>query len=133
MNKVPDRKRLRRSYLLQKGMPFIYLAFNLILVLIWVPAWNAMERPLWFLCFIVAIFLLPSIMNISKDLKKAKQVPYVPPVTASTLPAEEILVRAADVPPVAQSTILLRAAQAGQETPKEELLRVSNGDRSYPA
>jgi hypothetical protein len=59
--------------------------------------------------------------------KEAAKLPYVPPVTPDILPAEEILVRAADVPPVAQSTILLRAAQ-GQETPKEELLRVSQGE-----
>ncbi len=35
----------------------------------------------------------------------------------------EILVRGAEAPPVAQSEVLLRAAQ-GLETPKEELLRV---------
>jgi hypothetical protein len=56
-----------------------------------------------------------------------KSNPYVPPVTASTLPAEEILVRATEEPPVAQSEVLLRAAQ-GQETPKEELLRVIQGE-----
>ncbi len=70
---------------------------------------------------------LPSVMTISKDMKKAKQVPYVPPVIANTLPAEEILVRAADEPPVAQSAVLLRAAK-GVETPKDELLRVSQGE-----
>jgi hypothetical protein len=54
---------------------------------------------------------------------KAACVPYVPPVTAATLPADEILVRGAEAPPVAQSNVLLRAAH-GLETPNEELLRV---------
>ena len=40
-------------------------------------------------------------------------------------PAAEILVRGSEEPAVAQSEGLLRSAQSGQETPREELLRVS--------
>jgi hypothetical protein len=39
------------------------------------------------------------------------QIPYVPSVTASTLPADEILVRASEAPSRGQSEVLLRAAQ----------------------
>ena len=53
-----------------------------------------------------------------------QQVPYVPPVTPNTLPANEILVRGAEEPPVARSKMLLRAAQGGHETATEELLWV---------
>jgi hypothetical protein len=52
-------------------------------------------------------------------------VPYVPPVTAAVLPAEEILVRGSGEPLIAQNEVLLRAAQKGSETPQEELLRVA--------
>jgi hypothetical protein len=53
------------------------------------------------------------------------QILYVPPLTPDILPADEILVRGSEELPVAQSEVLLRAAQQGQETPKEELLRVT--------
>ena len=55
---------------------------------------------------------------------EAAKLRYVPPVTADTLPANEILIRSSEEPPVAQSEVLMRAAQ-GQETPKEELVRMA--------
>jgi hypothetical protein len=55
------------------------------------------------------------------------RIPYVPPVTPNTLPADEILVRSSTLSEVPQSEILLRATHATQETPPEELLRVSEG------
>ncbi len=57
-----------------------------------------------------------------------KQIPYVPPVLRSDLPANEILVRGSEELPVAQSEVLLRAAKE-QEMLKEELLRVSQWNR----
>jgi hypothetical protein len=67
--------------------------------------------------------------------------PRVLPVAPDTLPAEEILVRAAEEPPVAQSAVLLRAAEGDSRhrrkscrrwlerssTDAEHLLRVSQG------
>jgi hypothetical protein len=58
-----------------------------------------------------------------QEARKSARVPYVPPASAHTLPAEEVLVRASDAPLIVHSEVLLRAAQ-GQETPQEELLRV---------
>jgi Trk-type K+ transport system membrane component len=48
----------------------------------------------------------------------------LPQEIASTLPADEILVRGADEPAVAQSEVLLRAAEE-RKTAKDELLRMS--------
>jgi|SRR5579871_247741 len=56
--------------------------------------------------------------------RRAARRLYGLPVSALTLLADEILVRGSEEPPVVQSEVLLRAAQE-QETPKEELLRVS--------
>jgi hypothetical protein len=77
---------------------------------------------------ICGIIARVSWLKAQRSLQVLAQLAYIPPVAASTLPAEEILVRPADEPPVVQSTILLRAAQGGQETPKEELLRVCQGE-----
>ncbi len=45
------------------------------------------------------------------------------------LPEVETLVRASDLPPSHQQAELLRAAQPGQETSPEELLRATQGNR----
>jgi Zn-dependent protease with chaperone function len=58
----------------------------------------------------------------------ATALTLVPPLTPNTLPADEILGRASEKPPITQSEILLRPAQA-QETPQQELLRVSKGNQ----
>jgi len=57
---------------------------------------------------------------------QAKEVEAVRPVTQRTahlLPPEESLVRASDAPHAHLKSELLRAAQSGQDTPVEELLR----------
>ena len=64
--------------------------------------------------------------------KKGRKVERVVPITkrtTSTLPPEESLVRASNLPPSQQQAELLRAAQHGKETPSEELLRatITNG------
>jgi hypothetical protein len=63
----------------------------------------------------------------AKKDELVKSLTYVPPVTAETLPAEEILVRGSEEPPGVQSEVLLRGA-LGHETPQEELLRVVRVD-----
>ena len=44
------------------------------------------------------------------------------------LPLQDTLLRGSDLPPTGQQAELLRAAQAGLETPAEELLRSSSGE-----
>ncbi len=143
MNKVPDRKRLRRDYLRIRGgkhtkamLCFLSVAPAALIALAFASnAIDAMRQTnlvsslsFFFLAVICAYITVGLIQSTRKYHVEALQVPNVLPVTANTLPAEEILVRAAEEPPVAQSTVLLRAAQRGQETPQEELLRMSQGE-----
>jgi hypothetical protein len=57
--------------------------------------------------------------------RRLEALPYLPLENADALPADEILVRGSEEPAIVQSEVLLRAAKQGQETSKEELLRVS--------
>ena len=57
-----------------------------------------------------------------KDANDRAQLPYVPPVTASTLPADAVLVRGA-AEPTAPNETLLRATMQGDQSKPEELLR----------
>jgi hypothetical protein len=63
-----------------------------------------------------------------KACKAAKRLPYVPPITFSTLPAEEVLVRGA-AEPSAPSETLLRAGVKSEETKPTDLLRATTGLR----
>jgi hypothetical protein len=61
-----------------------------------------------------------------EGIKEAKKMTPVLPLTrhnVNQLPEPESLVRASAEPPAEQSDVLLRAAQPGQETPAEQLLR----------
>lgn len=58
-------------------------------------------------------------------LRTARQLSYVPPVTAETLPAEEVLLRGAEEPASEQSKVLLRSIASGPESASQELLRCS--------
>ncbi|HZT43847.1 MAG TPA: hypothetical protein VFA07_16895 [Chthonomonadaceae bacterium] len=58
---------------------------------------------------------------------EAKQLPYVPPVTPDTLPAEEVLVRGSEEPTQEQCNVLLRSADGSTGTGEQELLRSSQG------
>jgi hypothetical protein len=57
--------------------------------------------------------------------RKAKQLPYVPPVTVNTLPAEEVLVRGSEEPKEEQGKVLLRGTGGSEGTGEQELLRSS--------
>ncbi len=66
-----------------------------------------------------------------RTMKEARQIdPGVPLTRANTadLPAPDSLVRASSEPMQAQETVLLRAAEAGQERHKEQLLRAVTGN-----
>ena len=148
MNQVTERKRLRRRYLHDKRRAYgrmaatIALGFLCVILaggLLITGSYLIMKR--WPVmtdaagcCFILGLAFVPRLVieaagrAFQKWKDEADHLAYVPPVTADTLPADEILVRAADEPPVEQSSVLLRAAQAGLETAKAELLRVSQGE-----
>ena len=59
--------------------------------------------------------------------KNIKHIPYVPPVTSDTLPAEEVLVRGSEEPTQEQSKVLLRGTECSMGTGEQELLRSSQG------
>jgi hypothetical protein len=146
MSKVTERKRRRWEYLKKKGATYSNVALYSAL---FVPALTIAG-----LCGIAAVMILfigpndilSSLFAIGLLLgcglsgalswycrnrilasqRQARQLSYVPPVTPKTLPAEEILVRGSEEPPVQQSEVLLRAAKPGQqEMSAEELLRAS--------
>jgi hypothetical protein len=151
MKQVPDRKKLRREYLKKKigatavtgigGVAFLPCAFfsavffsvGLYLFLYFIT--DLGHRPLsmlvlrnscaWSLVgLLLAIVARSSWRGIRRSRQDLAALTYIPPITPNTLPADEILVRGSEEPPIAQREVLLRAAKQ-EETPKEELLRVS--------
>jgi hypothetical protein len=138
MNQVPDRKRLRREYLRKKRDHYQDLvaatfatAAGIVLTLGFVVFTFALAAShMWgfaFLCSLIACGAAGATIwgacYIAAKTSVLTRIPYVPPITADTLPADEVLVRGSEEPPIEQSEVLLRAAK-GVETPKEELLRV---------
>jgi hypothetical protein len=141
------------AYLSVTAVSIIFLPAMIVAVLMWlgviaIIVWGmwilASPRdpfasdfgPLWAIpamaLFLAILAIVPSLIawwafvDIKHSRQDASSIPYVPPVTSDTLPADEILVRGSEQPLVAQSEILLRASkEQGQETPVEELLRVS--------
>jgi hypothetical protein len=73
---------------------------------------------------IALVARLPGFVRAMSELETLRQNP-VAPITAATLPAAEILVRASAESPALQSETLLRAAQS-TTPPQEELLRPLN-------
>jgi hypothetical protein len=144
MNQVPDRRKLRQEYVKQKAgayfkgtlgaallLPatlFCIAAGTATLMLVVLLVLHA--TPLIGISAVSAgvLTLLSGVLirwcwQARHEFLRATELPFVPPVTPNTLPAEEVLVRGSEEPTV-QSGLLLRAAQ-GVETPKEELLRIA--------
>ena len=135
MSKMPDRKSLRREYLRQKGEVYgegaiyavLFVPALLIAVFAVVCGVTGLGGGNNIFTGLIGVAMFGSIsaycwLQMRDARRRTDAVPYAPPIQPDTLPAEEILVRAADEPPVVQSEVLLRAAQE-HETPKEELLR----------
>ncbi len=139
MKQVPDRKKLRREYLRKKVRYSTVIVLCLVGTICFVPfvIQNTMESirnfspaSLGISAFILQgglmIWLGISAMrlHLHHARTQAKKLTFVPPVTADTLPAEEILVRGSQEPPVVRSDILLRVPDE-QNTLPEELLKAS--------
>jgi len=136
MKQVPDRKRLRRikhggsieqsSLGNVVGRWVVTMAVCLCVWCVMAPICHEafFGGDAWFGIVILVPLLLVSVSSTGKVVRRAREQ-YFPPVTPNTLPAVEVLVRSSEEPPVVQSEVLLRAAQAAQETPKEELLRIA--------
>ena len=80
------------------------------------------------ICFAITYPILWSARSL---FRKATAIEPVQPVTernAHRLPQKLTIVRSSEIPPTEQQAELLRAAQTGQETPPEQLLRAVAGD-----
>jgi hypothetical protein len=148
MSQVSDQNKLRREYLRKKSVNLVGagVAGNLLLVCLLGMALSALYAivsseeiregtpdpdfgsydvvagGLSMLIFAALSWLCWRIIrHLQSNVKK---LPFVAAVTPDTFPADEILVRGSEAPVQAQRDVLLRAAM-GQETPQEELLRVS--------
>jgi hypothetical protein len=141
MKPVLDRKKLRWEYLRKKGEAYTKgtvagllllpsLAISLVLTLLCVklcmlPPYNWGTLFCAFICVVWWLVAVACWEACRRHATAAKNIPYVPPVTPSTLPAEEVLVRSAQEPSAPSET--LRAGVKGEETEAEELLRSSQG------
>jgi hypothetical protein len=136
MNRVLYRKKQRIEYLLAKGTALVsvsalkFAAGAVVLAMsCFLVAYNNLPpiavivlAPFF---FDVPYFLMRDGERVVTDLEqKARSIPYVPPVSLDSLPAEEVLVRGAE-PPAAMSETLLRATVKDEATKAEELLRSS--------
>lgn len=138
MNPVPDRKKLRREYLKRKAKAYANLAGTiLILAATLYTIFDALLKPghlshflsrgMGFaVCMAMVLILSASLargvrsaLSIAKGIQ---HIPYIPPLDADTLPAQELLVRGAEEP-AATREALLRATTEAPETKSEQLLR----------
>src|SRR5579871_5642303 len=138
MSQVPDRKK-RRQYLGRKAEAytsgilcglFLLAMCSIALLCLCVAAYTLLpflqgkpEGAAFIGSLVSGAAAGFSAWQLWKGIKGAKEranTAYVSPVTADTLPADEILVRGSETPPVVQSRELLRSANE-QPTPTEEL------------
>lgn len=86
--------------------------------------WNWLIWPFWPLCLLGAgKLLLYLFVRMESRLTGDESVIPFTEQAVNQLPEDETLVRASEEPPAHQGDFLLRAAQGGQETQEEQLLR----------
>src|SRR5579859_2025586 len=114
MSRVPDRKKMRRAYLRKRVIGHVLFSVSVLLVVTAVIVFLSAE------CLFrrgfsqMAVFsvLVGTVMmglvglKMSGHAEIASNIPYVPPVTPSNLPAEEVLVRGAEEPAAASEILL---------------------------
>ena len=141
MSRAPDRKKLRREYLRKKATGYLMSRMSVALPVMAIVAivTSAIYEEQHITGAVAVIFIAASALMVglialkmSGHAELASRAPYVPPVTPSILPAEEILVRSAEQPDAPQEA-LLRPTQAHEETAPTQLLRVVAGAEEKPA
>jgi hypothetical protein len=136
---VPDREKQRREYLKKKAgsygtkvMVFGLFLFLLLptitcglftIISLFVPALQPSAIGFAMSALFFGFWCRFTYWFVKRADTEIAAIPFIPPVTASTLPAEEVLVRGAQEPSQEQSTVLLRASGESTEVPVEELLR----------
>ena len=107
-------------------VPFALMAFLLLFLTVYFP-----EHGFSLICWTVVDILglgftsWLCVDSVRKAHQEAKRIPYTPPVTAETLPAEEVLLRSSQLSGQEQSQSLLRGAENSQDTVEQELVRGS--------
>jgi hypothetical protein len=138
---VPDRKKLRRDYLRKKRRlnALQIVGFCILLPCILAPIAIAIGLLAWYRFSAVASLSTLAALGcwlllvrkgwraLLEVERRERTLPYVPPVTLNTLPANEVLVRGSQQPATPHKEVLLRPAQGG-ETPADQLLRIVNSD-----
>src|SRR5438105_4604828 len=141
MSNTQERNKQRRQYLKEKGAAYTKMSLIALVSASVIALLLVFAATLFFylgsgidsgrLVFILLFggVLLPCFGIIAWQLmhmaRQAHQdivrVPYVPPVTANTLPVEEVLVRGSEQPVQEQSKVLLRGTDGSAGTGEQEL------------
>jgi len=139
MSSTQERIKKRREYLMKKGWAFTGIGMNaLLFVVLTLTSLLLLFLMIYFHLYSFSYIFLTIIgvlsfgfiswscvRSILADHKTAKQLPYVPPVTVDTLPAEEVLVRGVEEPAQEQRKVLLRGTESSAGTGEQALLRSS--------
>jgi len=145
MNRTQERIKNRRQYLKNKGAAYtkasLYtlmalacavFAFSLLMAAraVMTPPFVGAATPVAFLivgsmALVIGMLSWALARSAYETHQQARWLPYVPPVTASALPAEEILLRGSVEPEESQSKVLLRGTDSSTGTGEQELLRGS--------
>ena len=132
-----DAAKKRREYLAKLAIAQANGSFALLLMILFMVAglWFSLELALslfrekpsgqfLFAAIVCVGATTNGWMKHQEYTKRAKSLPYVPPVAEqlANLPADEVLLRGSDQPSAAPDE-LLRAAHEGTDTPADQLLR----------
>lgn len=129
MGNTQERIKKRQEYLKRKTTLILLLTYMSFIVCCWIAypflpkghirgILSLLLGVTWLATFFTGITFV-------QVKKRLKQLPYIPPVTADTLPAEEVLVRGSEEPKQSQSQVLLRNTDGSTGTANQELLRSS--------
>ncbi|HZT43957.1 MAG TPA: hypothetical protein VFA07_17455 [Chthonomonadaceae bacterium] len=143
MGSTQKRIKKRREYLTKKAWAYtklsvsavfvLYFAFTAVLVLLSMLHFSH-KMSFFFKCLalfdlvFMGIFIWWCARSVAHLVRQdIKQLPYVPPVTANTLPIEEVLVRGSEETAQELGKVLLRGTDSSAGTGEQELLRGSQG------
>lgn len=139
MANTHERIKKRREYVKRKVVAYTLMTLSILVaipcallavVLFLLAIVGILDGIFWEGIFWPALKLGDLALRFSESAQKAhgeaRQLPYVPPVTPDSLPAEEVLLRGSQEPLQEQGKTLLRAADGSSaDTPEQELLRAS--------
>ena len=128
MSNTQERIKKRREYLKKKREAYFQMSLPaLLIMLLAIEVFDLIRYGVTVgkvLMVVAMLYLLRVLLASGRDeYQKAKQLTYIPPVTAATLPADEVLVRSSEEPKEEQGKVLLRGTDGSAGTGQQELLR----------